>query len=183
MQHEKLDFEISELMKEASAKVREKSFTEAILLVKEGLDKTKDSSLLYSHASYTKVIPYFQKAGRYSEAEPFCVDILIPLIRVAIKKGMNQRCAETQEVHFFQYIAKLYDKLKLIAKREGKAQDKERFTKEYNFYQNKWNELQTKASQIELENEYQEVLALFGSDTSEWPRVIRRQFQSLIANT
>jgi len=183
MHHESIDFEISDLMKEASAKAREKCFSEAIAYVKESLYKTKESKLLYDTASYTKIIPYFQKAGKYCEAEQFCIDVLIPLIRDAIKKGMSQRTSEIQEVHFFQYIAKLYDKLRLVAKREGKPQDRERFNKEYQFYTSKWMELQNGATKIELEKEYHEMLALFGSDTSEWPIVIREKFKSLIQNT
>ena len=183
MQHEKIDQEISELMKEATAAAKSKNYTRAVKLVEAALSKIQKSNLLYSHASYTKIIPYYQKAGLYSEVESYCLNYLVPSIRAAFKKGMSQRCKEIQAVHFYQNIAKIYDKLRLAAKREKEIDDEARFLKEYEFYENKWKELKPVAEKLELEKEYKEILDVFGSKISEWPLSIRSRFESLIKNT
>lgn len=84
-------------MKKASAEARNKNFILAIELTKKALSKIEQSNLLYCHASYTKVIPS---------------------IRDAFKKGMSHRCTQIQEVRSDQCIARIYDKLRLTAKRE-----------------------------------------------------------------
>lgn len=180
MQHEPIDHEISELMKKATALVREDNHDLAVNFVNEALNKIKLSKLLYSHADYTKIIPYYQKAGRYSEVEQFCLDKLVPSIRGALQKAMGQRCQEIQEVHFYQYISRVYDKLRLVAQRDNKSDDKARFIKEHQFYEAKWRELQPLAQKIELENEFEEMKELFGSDFTIWPRVIKNRFKSFI---
>ncbi|MCC4860690.1 hypothetical protein [Vibrio splendidus] len=96
MGHEFIDREISDLIKKASAEDKKNNFILAIELTKKALSKIEQSNLLYSNASYTKVIPYYQKAGLYSEVEKYCLDELVPSIREALKKGMSQRCTETQ---------------------------------------------------------------------------------------
>lgn len=179
MEHEFIDHEISDLMKNASAEAKNKNFILAIEITKKALSKIKQSNLLYSHASYTKVIPYYQKAGLYSEVEKYCLDELIPSIREAFKKGMSHRCTEIQEVHFYQSIARIYDKLRLTAKREKSCEDEIRFIKEYNFYENKWRDLQPRAERLELEKEHKEMLEIFGTDTSSWPDIIKKRFISL----
>lgn len=179
MEHEFIDHEISGLMKKASVEAKNKNFTLAIEIVKQALNKIKQSNLLYSHANYTKIIPYFQKAGLYSEVEKFCLEELIPSIRDAFKKGMAQRCCEIQEVHFYQYIARVYDKLRLVAKREKLGEDESRFFEEQNFYEKKWQALQPRAEKLELEKEYKEMIGVFGAETSSWPDAIKKRFESL----
>lgn len=180
MEHEFIDREISDLMKKSSAEAKKKNFILAIEFSKKALRKIEQSNLLYSHASYTKVIPYYQKAGLYSEVEKYCLDELVPSIREALKKGMSQRCTEVQEVHFYQYIARIYDKLRLTAKREKNREDESRFIREHNAYENKWLELQSRAERLELEKEYKEMLEVFGTDTSSWSDFIKKRFESLL---
>ncbi|MNR13460.1 hypothetical protein D3C85_1298670 [compost metagenome] len=180
MRHEPIDHEVSDLMKKATAETKEGNYVLAIELVKKSLNKIKKSNLLYSHSSYTKIIPYYQKAGLYSEVEKFCLDELVPSIRVAFQNGMSQRCQEIQEVHFYQYISKIYDKLRLAAKRESKPDDENRFIREYAFYESKWKELQPVAQKTELAKEYKEMKKVFGADTSLWPDVIKNRFESLL---
>jgi hypothetical protein len=180
MQHEPIDYEISELMKKATASVKEDNLDFAINFVSEALKKMKLSKLLYSPANYTKIIPYYQKAGRYSEVELFCLDILVPSVRVALQQAMSQRCQETLEVHLYQYISRIYDKLHLAAQRDDNPDDKARFIKEHNFYEAKWRELQPLAQIIELDKEFQEMKELFGADFTIWPNVIKDRFESFI---
>ncbi len=180
MQHGKVDIEISELQKQATIEAKNKSFVEAIDVMKVALEKVKKSELLYSDSTYIKVIPYFQKAGLYTEVEEFCLNELIPSIRTAFHKGMPQRCIETREVHFFQYVSKVYDKLRLAAKREKNGVDETRFIKERESYSRKWQMLQPKAQQIELEKEYLEACDVFGNNIDEWPEVIKRQFNMFL---
>jgi hypothetical protein len=180
MQHEPIDYEISELMKKATASVKENKPDLAINFVNEALNQIKLSKLLYSSVNYTKIIPYYQKAGRYSEVELFCLDKLVPSVRGALQQAMSQRCQEIQEVHFYQYLSRIYDKLRMVAQRDNKLDDKARFIKEYNFYEAKWRELQPLAQKIELKKEFEEMKELFGSDFTIWPRVIKDRFESFI---
>lgn len=180
MQHEPIDYEISELMKKATASVRENNPDLAVNFVNEALNKIKLSRLLYSPANYTKIIPYYQKAGRYFAVELFCLDELVPSIRVAIQKAMHQRCQKTQEVHFYQYISLIYNKLCLVAQRDNKSDDKARFIKEFEFYEDKWRKLQPLAQKIELENDFKEMKELFGLDFTIWPKAIKYRFESFI---
>jgi len=144
------------------------------------LGKIKQSNLLYGYASYTKIIPYYQKAGLYNDVEKYCLDELMPSIREAFKKVMVQRCTEIQEVYFYQYIARIYDKLRLTAKREKHHKDEGRFLRECSFYENKWQELKPRAEMLELEKEYKEMIEVFGTDTSSWPDTIKSRLESFI---
>jgi hypothetical protein len=152
----------------------------SVNFVNEALNKIKLSKLLYSHTNYTKIISYYQKAGRYSEVELFCLDKLVPSVRVALQQAMSQRCQETQEVHFYQYVSRIYDKLRLVAQRNDNPDDKARFIKEHQIYEAKWRELQPLAQKIELENEFEDMKELLGSDFKIWPRVIKNRFESFI---
>lgn len=180
MQHETVDHEISGLMKDATAETKEGNFIQAIAVVREALSKIKQSNLLYGHGFYTKIIPYYQKAGLYSEVESFCLNELVPDIREAVQRGMGHRCIEIQEIHFYQYIAMVYDKLRLVAKREKEQADEARFFKEYEFYENKWGELQPAAEKIELKKEFEEMIDVFGPYTSVWPDIIQKQFEAML---
>lgn len=180
MQHEKIDYEISELMKVSTVEAKNGNYVQAVGVAKKALNKIKESNLLYGHSSYTKIIPYYQKAGLYSEVEKFCLNELVPDIRLAFQRGMSQKCVEIQDVHFYQCVSKIYDKLRLSVKREKEENDEARFIKEFNFYESKWRYLQPIAEKIEQEKEYQEMLEVFGKDTSSWPEVVRRRFDSIL---
>jgi DNA-binding transcriptional regulator YhcF (GntR family) len=180
MQHEEVDFQISELTKKATIESKAGNHVLAVEIMKNAINEMKQSGLIYSHSSYTQIIPYYQKAGLYLEVEKFCLDELVPLIRNALKNGMNQRCDEIREVHFYQYISKVYDKLRLAAKREKNIDDEARFIREHEFYEAKWTELQVIAQEIELKKEFEEMKEIWGTDMSEWPRSIKKQFESFL---
>jgi hypothetical protein len=180
MQHDEIDFEIKTLMKEATAEAKNKNFNQAILIIKEALSKIKKSKLLYSHGSYTKIIPYYQKAGSYAKVEKYCIEHLIPDVTKAIKKGMKHRCVEIQDVYVHLYIEQIYDKLRLSAKRERNVTDESRFTNEQVYHHERFLQLQPEAEKIEMKKEFNEAKQIFGSDTSKWPNVIKKQFESLL---
>ena len=180
MQHDAIDFEISNLMRKATAEAKNQNFKQAIFITQEALHKIKKSKLLYSHSSYTKIISYYQKAGFYSKLEKYCIEHLIPDVTKAVKKGMNHRCVEIQNIYVHLYIEQIYDKLRLAAKRENNITDESRFINECLYHHESFLQLQPKAEKIEMEKEYNEAKRKFGSDTSKWPNVILKQFERLL---
>ncbi|GAA60771.1 hypothetical protein P20652_2638 [Pseudoalteromonas sp. BSi20652] len=84
--------DISENLKSATAFAKDKNFDSAIELLQQVLPSMAIQAG-YPYSSYTKIIPYFQKAQRYSEVELYCEAVLIPLVKRDCKKllGINLR--------------------------------------------------------------------------------------------
>jgi hypothetical protein len=89
MDHGAVDDEIHRLLKQATQQHKDGNTDVAIETIQEALIIIPNSSLAYPASTFSKIIPYFQKAGRYSEAEPFCIDIIIPLINKTINIGFK----------------------------------------------------------------------------------------------
>ncbi len=66
MEHQNIDHKINALIKRASAEAKSRDFVAAIEILKKAYSKTQYSELFYD-SGFTKIIPYFQKAGRYDE--------------------------------------------------------------------------------------------------------------------
>lgn len=175
MEHKTIDHEISELMKAATAKSKENQYSEAVDILKIALSKIAKSTLLYSPSDYTKIIPYFQKAERYQEAEQFCLDQLIPDTISAVKRGMSQRCKEVQALHSLQYKAAIYDKLILIAKRESRPLEEKKYSTQKLEIEKAINEARPIAEKRERDKEIKEMESVFGADTALWPEAIRKK--------
>ncbi|WMO12564.1 hypothetical protein [Pseudoalteromonas piscicida] len=118
--------EINEQLKVATSLAKENSFDEAIELLQAIIPQMGQIGG-YSHSSYTKIIPYFQKAGRYSEVEEYCKNDLFEAVVTDCKNVFGHQSDETIKafIHLFKY--KIYDKLRLCAQREKDFDSKRRF--------------------------------------------------------
>lgn len=134
----------------------------------------------FTRGSYTKIIPYFQKAGRYQEGIEYAESILIPAIKHDCQKIFNHKCKEIQQAFQNLGISEVYDKLRLCAKRERIPNDESKYEQRSIDAYERYIELLKKGEEIELKKEYKQTLATFGSDTGKWPKVLLNSFNSLI---
>lgn len=176
MDHGAVDHEIHKLLKQATQQHKDGNTDVAIETIQKALIIIPNSSLVYPASTFTKIIPYFQKAGRYSEAEPFCINTIIPLINKTINIGFQGKPLATLEASFNQMLSQVCDKLALVARREGIEEDRKKFIKAKSDYHNQYL-AKFEQSKIELlEQDLKEVIEVFGEDSTKWPPSYRRQF-------
>ncbi|CAI3804423.1 hypothetical protein [Rheinheimera sp. MM224] len=169
------DEKVDLLLKSASASAKEKNFDTAISVMKEALENIWISDVSFSPANIAKIIPYFQKAGRYSDGVAFADKYLIPkLIEDYDQSGSTDRA------FICLYVGKVHEKLALNAKRE-KIKDDE------TFFSNKAAEMlsaYTKLMEIgrieDLKEEFQQMLAVFGNDYGKWPDTVLKKFEPIL---
>jgi len=118
--------DISTQLKQATVFAKEKEFNQAIDLLIEILPLMATQGG-FPHSAYTKIIPYFQKAGRYSEVEQFCKTYLFVSIKRECEKTFGHQPRETITAFIHLHTSMIYDKLLLCAKREKLKEDMERF--------------------------------------------------------
>lgn len=118
--------DINTLMKSATALAKEYRFDEAIELLKN-LVPSMAKQGGFSHAQYAKIIPYFQKAGRYSEAERYCESVLLKATKSDCYKTFAHQPKATREAFSNLHTSKIYDKLRLCAQREKLPGEVKRF--------------------------------------------------------
>lgn len=121
---------IEQDLKQATELAKGGNYLEATDLLKRSVSvmaKTKGCS----HQSFCKIVPYFQKAGLYSEAESFCTNQLFEAIEESCLISFSQRNYETKQAFVHLYKAMVFDKLRLNAKREKCSDDEERFKSMY----------------------------------------------------
>ncbi|MEF1220959.1 hypothetical protein REH76_24905, partial [Photobacterium damselae] len=82
-------------IKTASALAKDKKFNEAI----EVLDSFYSRGVA-SRDDLIKIIPYFQKAGRYSEVEAYCEKIIVPYLKKDNESVFSHKCVEIQGAFF-----------------------------------------------------------------------------------
>lgn len=109
-------------LKDATVLAKNNEFSEAIKLLKILIPQMANVGG-YSHSQFCKVIPYLQKAGRYSEARQYGETTLFEAITLNCQKMFYQRPTETQLAFIHLYKSKVYDKLRLCAKREKQNED------------------------------------------------------------
>ncbi|MDP2716651.1 hypothetical protein [Rheinheimera sp.] len=172
--------EISDELKASSALAKENKFDEAIELLKCTLRKIFLSDTSYPSSTYAKIIPYFQKAGRYSEIEPFSVEYLVPEIELKAKKSFSHKSSEMQNAFGAIYVSDIYKKMALCAKRENLESDEGRFMNFSQEYRVKYLELLELGEKTSLQLEYNNTLEIFGSDTKKWPDIFKRKFQGIL---
>jgi hypothetical protein len=163
------------MIKEASALAKEKKFNEAIDVLIEFYkhDFASDADLI-------KIIPYFQKSGRYNELPAFCKKVIIPKLKVANNAELGHRCADIQNSFLSLKYHKLYKKLALCAKRNKCLEDESEYKKLSDQFYKKYENFLATGSEIEDLKEYQEAVQLFGADTSKWPENFRERFSKYI---
>lgn len=178
MEHQNIDHEINALIKRASAEAKSRDFVAAIEILKKAYQQTQYSELFYA-SGFTKIIPYFQKAGRYDEVETFCVTELVPLVRSEVKRVFSRKVPTMQEWFFFINIAPIYDKLRLCAQREGMSEDEQRFNEEYNIYAQKHAKLRPIAEHEQLRKEYLDFIGIVPT-YKDWPCVLKKRYAHFI---
>jgi hypothetical protein len=124
-----------------------------------------------------KIIPYFQKAGRYSEGVEYAEHQLIPLISLACKVCFSQRSEQTIESFRLRQTAELYAKLSLIAKREKVPSDLSRFTDLENSLRQQADSMYQVGSDIDFDNEKELMSQLWGNDISSWPEAVAKRYR------
>ena len=167
-----------ELVKHATSLAKSKKYDEAIHVLNE-LYKTDE----VSDADIIKVIPYYQKAGRYSELESYCEKTLIPLVSVISERTFHHKCKEIQHAFLSLSIYKMYNKLELCAKREKLDSDKSKFSSKAVSYYQLYETSLAKGEEIELEIEFLEAKDIWGPDFNKWPNTFKCRFSHHISNT
>ena len=117
---------ISENLKSATAFAKDKNFDSAIELLQKVIPNMAIQAG-YPYSSYTKIIPYFQKAQRYSEVESYCEVVLLPLVKRDCEKTFGHQPKETVLAFYNLHTSMIYEKLALCAKREKNKIDEKRF--------------------------------------------------------
>lgn len=181
MQHSATDQEISKLTKEASAKAKEKNFDGAIETFEKALNLYQKSELFYGRA-YIKAIPYYQKAGRYSELEQYCFGFLIPRIQSDVERVFSDKAKSMQQWFALGVEINVYDKLRLCAKRENVSADESRYEEMIDSLSAEYEELEKVSEMEQLKAEFKYTVRLFGpyNKAGDWPEVFIKKFKTLL---
>jgi len=162
-------------MKNATSLAKSKDFDGAISLLNDIYNSydVLDSDVI-------RIIPYFQKAGRYSELEEHCVEVLIPLIIKINKKIFSGSCKKTQISFICLSISKLFNKLGLCAKREKIEIDQIKYHKKEKEYYKKYEEYLSASE--ELHNEFFNLIMddTLGLEIDKWPKNFKNKFSFFI---
>lgn len=170
--------DIYEQVKNATSLAKSKKYDEAILL----LNKLYEDYEM-SEADIIKIIPYYQKAGRYGELENYCERVLIPMVSRANERNFSHKCKEIQHAFISLSLYKIYNKLELCAKREKINFDKLKFSARAASYYRLYEDYLVAGEKVELESEFMKAKEILGVDFNEWPEIYKRTFSSLIPNT
>jgi hypothetical protein len=174
------DTEISNELKTSSALAKEKKFDDAIVSLKGTLQKMFLSGTNYPSNTYAKIIPYFQKAGRYSEVEIFSVEYLIPKVEIKAQQSFSHKSIVIQSAFGALYVSDIYKKMALCAKREKLKSDESRFNNLTQEYKTKYAELFELGERKSFQLDYQKTIEVFGSDSEKWPDIFKVKFQSIL---
>lgn len=162
-----------ELVKKATSLAKLKKYDEAIHLLNE---LRVNHQILCSE----KIIPYYQKAGRYSELERYCIEVLIPMEKVFTQGVFSHKCKEIQDAFINLSVYKIYNKLALCAKREKLKTDESKFLKEASSYYHLYQTNLALGERIELDLEFREAKEIWGANYSEWPTSYKDRFSNYI---
>lgn len=170
-----LDEKVDMLLKSASASAKAKDFDTAISTMKEALENMWVSDVGFSPGNLAKIIPYFQKAGRYSDGVAFADKYLIPKLVEDYNKADS-----TDRAFICLYVAKVHEKLALNAKREKIKDDETFFSKKAAEMLDAYVKLMQIGKIEDLKEEKQYMLELFGHDNSKWPDAVLRKFEPIL---
>ncbi|GIU09190.1 MULTISPECIES: hypothetical protein [unclassified Shewanella] len=171
--------DIREATKRATSLFKERKLDDAVELLKSVVPEMAKVGG-FTKGDYTKIIPYFQKAGRYQESVEYSENVLVPAIEEDCRRTFNHKCREIQQAFQSLGISEVYDKLRLCAKREKIPSDESKYGKLSIEAYERYTELLETGEKIELKKEYNENLTIFGSVTGKWPRGLLKRFDSLI---
>lgn len=166
---------VYEQVKHATTLAKAKNYDEAIFLLNK-LYETYD----ISNSDITKIIPYYQKAGRYDEIEIYCKKVLIPMVSRTNEHIFSHKCKEIQLAFISLSIYKIYNKLELCAKREKINSDRLKFSIKAASYYQLYETNLTEGNKVELQLEFLEMKALWGLNYDDWPEGFTHKFSSLM---
>ena len=162
--------------KKATAFAKDGDYCQAITILKKLIPVMAESGG-FSASSYYKIIPYFQKAGRYQESLNYTKEVIIPAV-ISDRQSSHGHCVpETLQALTHNCISQIFNKLALAARREGKKEHSDSFIALEKEHYDKYQVLLKIGEQKQLESEYQEFIRLLGEDTNQWPLSIRRKFK------
>ncbi len=167
--------DINDLNKAATQLAKENKYDQAIELLKEAVLKMKSAGG-YGNNGYTKIIPYFQKARRYSEAIEYAYENLIPALREDCRKTFPHKPAEIRNALFEVGCHQIFDKLRLNAKREKLKGDEIKFEELSRQHLAEHKRLRKIGEDKDFLIEYRKIRQLYGDDSATWPPPIYKRF-------
>ena len=166
-------------LKEASALAKSQNYDDAIHVLITVIDNTRKNGGL-SDANYTKIIPYFQKAGRYEEGVSFALNTLMKIAQEDRQKTFSHKVPEIAEAFYFLTQSKIYKSLSLISKREGLPAKAATFLK---LSESKFEDYKKQleiGQNLQLTKDFEEYKAIDCRPPGQWSEVMKRKFQKLI---
>lgn len=164
-----------DLIKRASSLARKKCFDEAIdVLI--SVYKSGD----YNDSDLFKIVPYFQKAGRYIELESFCEETIIPSLKYVYGNLFHHKCLEIQTAYVHIGLYKLCGKLELCAKREKLKEDELKYRHMASLHLSEYEKYLAKGEVIEEKRNFEEMKEVFGNNVSLWPSSIKEKFKGFV---
>jgi len=170
--------DVYNLLKETTSLAKSKDFDGAISLLNEiylSYD-VLDSDVI-------KIIPYFQKAGRYSELEKYCLEVLIPLVIKINRKIFSDNCKQTQVAFICLSVSKIFNKLVLCAKREKNEDDQFKFYYKEKEYYKKYEEYLSAGDQLQTEFFDLVMNDTFGLEPEKWPETFKNKYSCFIESS
>ena len=165
-----------DLVKQASSLAKLKKYDEAI-------DLLNDLRITDQVSCSQKIIPYYQKAGRYSELEKYCIEVLIPMDSRHAQDTFSHKCKELQHAFISLSVYKIYIKLALCAKREKLKHDESRFSAKASSYYDLYETNLAEGEKVELSLEFIQAKDIWGIDYQEWPKSYKNRFSDYISKT
>ncbi|MBT42527.1 MAG: hypothetical protein CMF12_08390 [Idiomarina sp.] len=172
MESNKRDLEVSEKTKKASSLAREKKFDEAIKVLGKLIKGLEKCNLDHSDVCI-KIIPYFQKAGRFDELESYVNETLIPVGRAVTKKSFSHQNKHIQDAFTHLFLSRVYDKVRLSAKREKNNELKSYYGDKSQQEYDRYEAALEKGEEIAADEGEKEMVRIFGADKSQWPDSIK----------
>lgn len=144
-------------LKAATAKAKEGLFDEAITIL---IQLYKNG--IQSDADVLKVLPYYQKAGRYRELESVCQTLLIPQLENLNQSNFSHKCKEIQKSFLSLKLYKLYSKLALCAERENLIKDEIKYSDLSRSYFSIYEKFLAEGTKIEDLKEFKDIVKRYG---------------------
>ncbi|WP_417699025.1 hypothetical protein [Pseudoalteromonas lipolytica] len=162
-------------LKLATSKAKEGLFDEAIEVLLLAYQ-----SGISSEADTLKILPYYQKAGRYNELERLCQEYFIPQLEQLNHSAFSHKCEEIQKSFLSLKLHKLYAKLALCAKRENHTEDEKRFISISQYYYRAYEELLEQGTKIEELKEFKNIVERYGKNSNMWPKLFQKKFSKYL---
>lgn len=166
-------------LKEATALAKSQQYDEAIQILITIIDYSKKAGGL-NDADYTKIIPYFQKAGRYEEGVSFALNTLMKAVQEDKQKRFSHKVPEIAEAFCSFSQSKIYKSLSLISKRENLTDKAAAFIK---LSESKFEDYKKKLEtghNLQLVKDFEAYKAINCRPPSQWNEIAKKKFQKLI---